>query len=826
VEISYTGFKKQVFDNMQVEARKINSLSTAMSNTILTKVVISSFKVPLIEQDNTTVTQILNSDQIRSLPTRNVNAIVATSAGATAIDGGAINIKGSRSNATNYYIYGIRVTGAHQQAYYFSQRRAFYVPQYTSSRTPQERTDFRPTIYWNPEVQTNNLGEAAVEFYSSDAITNFRATLEGLSDAGQPGRCEKQFFAQKPVSIDLKLPASVISGDVLNLQIAITNNTNYPAGGVLGVVVPGHFEAVSGLFPKGSESILVPAGETKIMAVPYKIGLQIKEDQRISLQLSADEIKLDAFESSIRTLNSGYPARQVMGGFGQNSAFNIELKSPVENTVSATLTAYPNPLADVLIGMERMLRQPSGCFEQVSSSNYPNLLVLDLLRQLNIASPEVEARAMEYLEEGYKKLTGYECKSGGFDWYGRDPGHEGLTAYGILQFTDMAKVFPVDKTMIARTVKWLSSRRDGQGGWTLNPSSMHGWKNDPVLNCYIVWALAEAGYGQEFSPEIAQARENAVKSEDPYQLALMANALLAMGDPQGKALLRLWGEKQEENGSWTGKSHSAMHAYGDCFRIETTALMALALMKTGEKSLALARAMEYLVKSKTDYGYGSTQSTVLALKALIQYAKFEAKEAHDGHFSVMVDGQKAGEFSYSTKSLSKLEIPNLEKYFASNNPTITIVFDDDKALIPFDLEVKYASMLPQDAPNCPLSLSTTLAQKTVNMGETVRLSATLKNNTDQAQASPMVVLGIPSGASLQPWQLKKLVDEHKCDFYELWDGFAVFHFDGLKPNETRELNLDLRADISGVFDAPASQAFLYYTNDQRVWSKPDKLEIL
>ncbi len=90
----------------------------------------------------------------------------------------------------------------------------------------------------------------------------------------------------------------------------------------------------------------------------------------------------------------------------------------------------------------------------------------------------------------------------------------------------------------------------------------------------------------------------------------------------------------------------------------------------------------------------------------------------------------------------------------------------------------------------------------------------------------MLVLGIPSGATLQPWQLKKLMDEHKCDFYELWDGFAVFHFDGLQPNETRELNLDLRADISGTFDAPASQAFLYYSNDQRVWCKPEKLEVL
>ncbi|MCB0577046.1 MAG: Plug domain-containing protein, partial [Saprospiraceae bacterium] len=71
-----------------------------------------AFKVPLIEQDKTSGGQTLTSDQIKNLPTRSVNAIVATTAGTTSIDGGAVNIKGSRSNATNYYIDGIRVTGS------------------------------------------------------------------------------------------------------------------------------------------------------------------------------------------------------------------------------------------------------------------------------------------------------------------------------------------------------------------------------------------------------------------------------------------------------------------------------------------------------------------------------------------------------------------------------------------------------------------------------------------------------------------------------------------------------------------------------------------
>lgn len=707
----------------------------------------------------------------------------------------------------------------------FSKARVFYVPPYGKQQSGATRSDFRSTIYWNPGIETSKQGDATVSFYSSDAITNFRATLEGLGGAGIPGRCEQKFYVQKPVSITLKTPPSVITGDVMNLQVSISNNTTYPSGGYLKIKVPAHFSALTNQFPKGQGYVSVPAGQTKQLSLPYRIGLKTTEDQEISVKLSADESTVDASEANIRTLNAGYPVKQVVGGYGAHTSVKINLIDPVDSTVAVTLNAYPSTMQDVLQGMERMLQQPGGCFEQVSSSNYPNLLVLDLLRQTGDQRPEVESKAKNLLEDGYKQLTAYECPSGGFDWWGRDPAHEGLTAYGILEFTDMSKVFKVDKKMIDRTVNWLKSRRDGQGGWTLNPNSLHGWQNDPVLDCYIVWALAEAGYGKEFSAEIKHARVQAEQSNDPYQMALLANALLAMGDPAGQKLSEQLLKKQDANGSWVGNTHSVMYAYGDCFRIETTALSALALMKSGKKSGPMEKAMEFLFKSKTDYGYGSTQSTVLALKAIIGYVKLDKSNQMDGSFSVLVDGKKTGDYKFSNKSTEKLQIKGLERYFTNNNPQIEIVFADKNVFIPIDVDVRYASRRPQNAPTCPLALSTSLDQKTASVGSTVRMTAKLTNPSAQAQASPMVVLGIPSGLTLQPWQLKKLVEEKQCDFYELWDGFAVFHFENLAGGATRELNLDLRADIPGTYEAPASQAFLYYSNDQRVWSKPEKLEI-
>lgn len=389
----------------------------------------------------------------------------------------------------------------------------------------------------------------------------------------------------------------------------------------------------------------------------------------------------------------------------------------------------------------------------------------------------------------------------------------------------MQRVFPVDKDMVARTATWMTSRRDGKGGWKINPASLHGWQNDGILEAYIAWALAEAGYGSNFATEINLAAEKAAQSGDPYQLALMANALSATNDARAARFIDQLLKKQQSNGSWKGTTHSVLHAYGPCFDLETTALGALALMKSQSNATALAAAMQFIAGAKTEYGYGSTQSTIMALKALTEYAKHSTPQGADGMMVVQVDGRRVSELMVSARSLKRIEIKHLEQYFTNDHPRIEVFFEKGKVVLPFDIEVKYASLQPRNTPQCVLSLKTNLLQNTVQKGETVRLSAVLSNDGKQPAASPMLIVGIPAGLSLQPWQLKKLKDEHRCDFYELWDGKAVFHFEQLPAHTSRTIDLDLRADIAGTYQAPASEAFLYYQNEQRVWSKPERISV-
>ncbi len=112
VEFSYTGFKSLRITNLQVLAEKItiqNIVFTAAS--ALEEIEILAYKVPLIEQDNTSSGSVLTSEEIKNLPTRSVNTIEATTVGASSVDGGEVNVKGARTNGTDYYVDGVRVSG-------------------------------------------------------------------------------------------------------------------------------------------------------------------------------------------------------------------------------------------------------------------------------------------------------------------------------------------------------------------------------------------------------------------------------------------------------------------------------------------------------------------------------------------------------------------------------------------------------------------------------------------------------------------------------------------------------------------------------------------
>jgi TonB family protein len=716
--------------------------------------------------------------------------------------------------------------------------RQFYAPKYDAPRadTVFVRNDFRKTVFFQPQLQVGRNGKAVVEFYNTDAISTFRATVEGIATDGSIGRTEQRFFTQMPFGMDVKAPTHLLTGDRLAFPLTLSNNTDQVLSGTLAIETPAGFR-LKNEFPK---TVSLKAGETKTVYPEYELAFDAKGG-RLAVSFIANG-QSDAFGQALDVQPRGFPVAQVFGGSERERNFNVEINDPVEGSLQAAFNVHPSVLSNLTTGLDRMLKQPSGCFEQTSSSNYPNLLVLNFLKTSNQAAPAVEARARQLLDAGYKRLLTFEIKGGGFEWFGSPPAHEMLTAYGLMEFVDMLSVYPVDRELIDRTAAWLLSRKDGKGGWQSSKKGLHSWQQpNPVSNAYITWAMTEAGYGQQIAAELTQSLNDARATHDPYLVALVAKSLLNLGDRRAAEMLDVLTKTQAADGSWTGKTQSAVCSTGKNLTVETTALAALAFLAnanaaeggaTGAEMLMIEKAVRYLAAAKTQHGFGSTQATVLALKALVAYAQ-EAKKAVGGAVALYVNGNKVKEANFTADEKTPLVFGNLEGYLKTGKNEVQVRFTHGDPL-PYDLSVRYHTRQPLSSPDCKLSLTTTLTQAgsgkkmgnvSIQVGETQRLTATLTNRSGEAVPNPIALVGIPAGLSVQPWQVKELQEKKLCDFYEIKDGYVIFYFRHLEGKEQRVIHLDLKADIPGEYEAPASSAYLYYSNDAVVWSKPDRITI-
>lgn len=74
--------------------------------------IVIGYRIPLIEQDNTTGGQTIGAEDIKKMATRSITSIAATTAGVNQSDEGeALNSNGGRSSGNDYYIDGVRVVG-------------------------------------------------------------------------------------------------------------------------------------------------------------------------------------------------------------------------------------------------------------------------------------------------------------------------------------------------------------------------------------------------------------------------------------------------------------------------------------------------------------------------------------------------------------------------------------------------------------------------------------------------------------------------------------------------------------------------------------------
>ncbi len=535
----------------------------------------------------------------------------------------------------------------------------------------------------------------------------------------------------------------------------------------------------------------------------------------------------DDVTRKVRVVPAGFPIEVSLGGRLDGETVHT-IRIPEKLSPGSLVTeglVYPSPLASIGQAVESLLREPCGCFEQTSSSNYPNVMALQYLKTHAGVDPAIVAKANALLDSGYKQLVHFECREKGYEWFGQGPGHEALSAYGVLEFTDMAAVYPVDDTMLARTRAWLLARRDGKGSFERNPKACDSFGSAPqdVTDAYITWALAEAGI-PGIEKEVTSVRERALASKDPYILALAANVLLDTKDAAAETVLGKLVKAQDKDGSFKGAQTSITRSGGESLEIETTSLAVLALLRSPAHVGSCEDAMRWLLERAKGGRFGATQSTILALKAIIAYDAAHATPKKAGSVLLEVDGKVYDEVSFAADRQGPIVLPSFADALSPGEHKVKLRLVGGAAM-PYSISVRCHSLVPASSPACKVALETALSRSEVKEGETVDLRVTFANKTSEGQPMAVAIVGLPGGLEARADQLKELVTQGKIDFFEIRGRDLVLYRSAMAPSERRSFTLSLVAAVPGSYTGPASRAYLYYTDEDKVWLDPLKVTI-
>ncbi|MHC5021263.1 MAG: MG2 domain-containing protein [Planctomycetota bacterium] len=655
------------------------------------------------------------------------------------------------------------------------------------ARPKSQRTDFTETLYWAAGLKTDAKGEASFTFGLSDSITSFRVMADAFTAAGDLGGADAILESREPFYVEPKLPLEVTSGDKLLLPIAAVNET----GDTITVKVAG--SAGGGLvLPKDIDlGALLEQGERGRLYLPVEVN-HANGEATVTITASAG-VHSDSVSRKVTVRPYGFPFEAAAAGMLERGATHrITVPKGVRlSSIRASAQLYPSPAADLAEALKGLVAHPGGCFEQTSSTSYPMVMAQRYFTTHTGVDPALIAKAHKLIEYSYKRLAG--------------------------QFTDMSHVYDgVDGAMLARTKGWMLGRRDGTGGFNIRDGFYHSWGCPKhVTEAYLLWALTEAGV-KGLEKEVEALTEQALEKPDSYFRALLAMACENTG--RAKDFERFAAElarAQTKEGMVGDAATTVVASRGVSLNVETTALAALAWMRHPKFHANAELAVRWLLTQRSGGRFGSTQATVLALRALVERDQRLAKPLKGGIVSLWLDGSELFRVPFNESSRGVIQLPAFADRLTPGAHTIELKMQDGSPM-PYALRVEWFADTPDSSTACEVGLEE---------GETTEVQVTVRNLKQTAQPMAVAIIGLPGGLEPRHAQLKELVEAGTLAHYEVRGREVVAYFQTLKPGQVLTFPVDVTAAVPGEYTGDASRAYLYYADEDKVWIPGLKIRI-
>ena len=281
--------------------------------------------------------------------------------------------------------------------------------------------------------------------------------------------------------VELRLPFSVKRSEQFLLNVTVFNRidadlpmqvTIQNQAGELSVLKRVHKLCIGA---KESKVISTPAEALKLGKVNVTVEAVIRNGIGNCRSVSQGEGFKDALVKPLRVKAEGVPVEVVESDFkcialgqDQNNHF-ISLQTPkdiVEDSARAWVYLTGDIMAPALENLGNLVRLPTGCGEQNMVGLVPNIYLLQYLEGTKQKEPELEKKALEFMEIGYRRQANYRHSNGAYSAFGEKgaaPGSSWLTAFVVKSFSQASQYIQVDLGNFQQSVDWLmgSQMEDG-----------------------------------------------------------------------------------------------------------------------------------------------------------------------------------------------------------------------------------------------------------------------------------------------------------------------------------------------------------------------------
>lgn len=684
------------------------------------------------------------------------------------------------------------------------------------------RNVFLESMCFIPELVTAN-GSAKLDLTLSDNITTWTIQTIGNTKDGKIGygilddvKVFKEFFA------DFELPRNLVETDKVSIPVTVYNYTNSSIKTTLKIKEDNWFT----LREKNNISLTIEADSTKMVYIP----ITILKSGNFKFRVEATSNSLtDIIEKELTISPKGYKIEKVIstGNLDNDITEDILiLDDIVENTASAKVKIYASKMAQSIEGMENIFRMPTGCFEQISSSLYPDILALKYLEDNGIVNKEIKTRAISYISSGYQKLLTYEVKgeSGGFSLYGNSPAETVLTAYGLMELTDLKEVYNVDENVINKMTNFLYKKQKTNGSFTITGNHMGGASSRETLalNAYITWALSESDPNNEkLEKSIEYLKEKLDDVDDNYTLALIANALANVKDKEVNNIIKRLINNinlNENNAYITSNIRDYYGSRGNAQTIQTVALTSMALSKTSKNMTTNKLLINYLISKKDSGGtWYSTQATILSLKALSELNESNKLENQTIIVKVNSNEQKV-EIKDNPLELYELTFENLVKENKLN-------IDIEKGNAYYEvIEEYYIPYKDVDTTDDDIKV-TVETNNNLKVNDILDAKVKLINNSKDDIYNGMVTISIPQGFTVVEESLMLLQSKGIIEKYETSYTSVNLYLRNFEISQIVDLNIKFRASYPVEITGLAIRAYDYYNPEVEGKTMPIEIKV-